>query len=86
MKSHLLNYENRIMFKNLILRASRLRAGGYPGPGLRRQLLVRSPTNISPLDQALDDALEATFPASDPPAIPWTRIATPTTLGKERCG
>jgi hypothetical protein len=29
------------------------------------------------VDQALDDALEATFPASDPPAIPWTRIGDP---------
>ena len=28
-------------------------------------------------DNALDGTLEASFPASDPPAMPWTRVGTP---------
>ena len=32
-------------------------------------------------NDALDDALEATFPASDPPAVPSTRIGKPTGYG-----
>ena len=39
--------------------------------------IVHLSRNIACFDNALDDALEATFPASDPPAIPWTRIGKP---------
>ena len=50
-----------------------------------RRVLWRSDRHISrpmassrrPAYDALDETLEASFPASDPPAIPWTRIGRP---------
>jgi hypothetical protein len=42
-----------------------------------RHQQTRSTKNMTPSDEALDIVLEATFPASDPPAIPWTRIGKP---------
>jgi hypothetical protein len=43
----------------------------------RRPLMKNFNKNMHRFDDVLDDALEATFPASDPPAIPLTRIGKP---------
>ena len=43
----------------------------------RRPSSMHLSRNVARFDDALDDALEATFPASDPPAVPSTRIGKP---------
>ena len=55
----------------------------------RRLLSTHLSRNVDRFDEALDDALEATFPASDPPSgsIDQDRQALPATVDKWfRCG
>ena len=45
---------------------------------LALQRYISRTDNIAAIaDHDLDGTLEASFPASDPPAMPWTRVGTP---------